>query len=352
MVKIATFAKSEPVIGHLLANDMDNLEWKNLFETDHKIEYWYQLLNCLPYSSDSFEYKRLKRIWSDQTRFRGKKGTSNRQHILFNLRSEQNLQISIWENFTIFDKSKFIYELNKIVKFDFDLNEVQNVNWSYEWEKPIIIEGYRIGIKLLDIVIKITTISEEFLIIVECKNLHNILSSKDINPKYYLDIEEFNRFGNNKGILFCVGSKVENKVKSQIDTLFNHSRIVTWESIANIQLALVNTLEIDTTIKRFIIYSFLSQYESKGIHPQMQIQEFKMDDDLNHFLQLDYCDILNLKIPNAIKGFICGSMLNQFHSIKRDSLPFEYLKTELKQSEMDTSEFQPRSEREYALWDN
>lgn len=88
-------------------------------EIEDNKEYWYQLLNCLPVSSNSIEYKRLKRVWADRIRFRGAKGTENRRHTLFNLTSEQNLQISLWENFSIFNKEKFILKLIGLAKLDF-----------------------------------------------------------------------------------------------------------------------------------------------------------------------------------------------------------------------------------------
>ncbi len=125
-----------------------------LFEIENNKEYWYQLLNCLPISPHFIEYKRLKRVWSDQTRFRGTKGTPNRKHLMFKLTSEQNLQISIWENFSIFNKVNFILELIKLSKLNLAIQDITNVSWSYEWEKPICNNGYRIGIKLIDIVIK------------------------------------------------------------------------------------------------------------------------------------------------------------------------------------------------------
>lgn len=325
-----------------------------LFEIENNKEYWYQLLNCLPISPDSIEYKRLKRVWSDQTRFRGSKGAPNRRHLLFNLTSEQNLQISLWENFSIFNKANFVLELIKLAKLDFTIYDITNVSWSYEWEKPIYTNGHRIGIKLLDIVLKITTIKSEYLIVVECKNLTSALSEKDLNPSYYLDnIEEFNRFGKNKGLLYCIGKRAEKTVKEQIKQCNNKIGIISWQSLAILQLKLVKNLEVNETIKKFISYSLIKQFQSKGIYDYSIFDDFliNLDKDLNDFIGLDFIEVMKINIEDNLKGFICGALFNQFPNTSRKTLPFEYLNYELKQSEMDKTENQPREERGFPIWD-
>ncbi len=339
-----------------------------IFEIESNNEYWYQLLNCLPVSSNSIEYKRLKRVWADQTRFKGTKGTTNRKHTLFNLTSEQNLQISLWENFSIFNKEKFILKLIKLANLDFPIQSVTNVSWSYEWEKPIYKNEYRIGIKLIDIVLKITTNKSEYLIVIECKNLTSKLAEKDLSPSYYLDnIEEFDRFGTNKSILYCIGERAEKAVKEQVKQLKNNVGIITWESLAILQLDLVIDLEVNETIKKFISYSLIKQFQNKGIKTngyhiidnktssQINIPFdsllIDLDNNLIDIVNLDFIDIIKMDIEDNIKGFICGALLNQFPIASRKTLPFEYLNYELKQSEIDKTEYQSRQERELQIWD-
>lgn len=324
----------------------------SLFVIENNKEYWYQLLNCLPISSHSIEYKRLKRVWSDQTRFRGTKGTPNRIHQMFKLNSEQNLQISIWENFSLFNKSNFALELIKISKLNLVIQDVTNISWSYEWEKPIYNNGYRIGIKLIDIVLKISTIKTEYLIVVECKNLTSVLSEKDLKPSYYLEeIEEFNRFDKNKGILYCIGERAKKTVVEQLKLSNNKAGIITWESLAMLQLSLVKDLDVSKTIKEFISYSLFKQFQNKGIYVSIDNFPIDLGKELIDFMNLDFDDVMKINIADNIKGFICGSLFNQFPNNSRKTLPFEYLNHELKQKEIDTKEYQTRQEREFPIWD-
>ena len=58
--------------------------------------YWYNHFLALPQSKESMEYKRIERIFRDQTRFRGKKDTEKRMHELINTGHETNLTVTLW----------------------------------------------------------------------------------------------------------------------------------------------------------------------------------------------------------------------------------------------------------------
>lgn len=323
-----------------------------------KPEFWWQLFNCLPTSKNTIEYKRIKRIWADQTRFRGAKGTSKRKHNLFNLTSEQNLQVTLWENFSIFNKKDLAKEIAILSGFDINSQEVENISWSYEWEKPIYNNGYRVGIKLLDIVIKITTSHAEYLVVVECKNLTSTLGKKDIDSSYYLDdIEEFERFKEKKTILYCIGERVKIKVENQLKEYYNKPNIITWNDLAELQVDLCDKLDVEEKIKKFLSYSILKQFESKGIdllngnlfaNTQMHLV---VDTDIREIMNMNYNSVFQLGIDEKLKSYICGALLNQFPKINRTTLPLEYLYSELKQDQMDKAENQSRKEREIAIWD-
>ncbi len=179
-----------------------------------------------------------------------------------------------------------------------------------------------------------------------------MLSEKDLNPSYYLDgIEEFNRFDKNKAILYCIGERAKKTVTEQIKQSDYKTGIITWEGLAILQLNLVNNLDVNQTVKKFISYSLIKQFQNKGIYVPADNFSIDLDKDLTDFIGLDFNDVMEMNIADNIKGFICGALLNQFPNTSRKTLPFEYLNHELKQNEMDKKEYQPRQEREFPIWD-
>ncbi|MFM2224615.1 MAG: hypothetical protein RJA07_817 [Bacteroidota bacterium] len=262
------------------------------------MKYWFNQLIAIPATTNSAAYKRLKRIWNDRTRFHGAKTDENRYHELFSTKHETNLTVALWENFALFEPEIWIKELYKFAEIDLPITNIVSCNWSYEWEKKL-----EKGIRLCDVVIKFIDSNDvEYLLVVESKNLNKPISDKDTNPEYYLGVEDFERFNENKFLIYCIDETVKEKVAAQILPSKYKTGIITWQELAVVQFNAVAK------------------------------QNFN----------------------DAVKGFICGSILNQFlsKSITPKLLPFAYLQNEPSQKQVDiaTDDVQTSADRERKYW--
>lgn len=225
--------------------------------------HWYKQLNSIPPTKDSTAYRRLKRIWNDKTRYHGHKTSNQRYHELFSNKHETNLTVTLWENFVMLDPDIWLKELLKVTNISLQIDKIIHCNWSYEWEKRT-----EKGIRLCDIVIKFQdNHNKEYLLVIECKNLNKVISDKDCQPEYYLDIDDFIKFGDNKFLIYCIDESVKAKVSKQIlDSKYNNG-IVTWQELATVQFNSVKKHDFNDALKGFLCGAILNQFLSKSINP-------------------------------------------------------------------------------------
>src|SRR5690348_5709485 len=87
----------------------------HMFSANGYVSHWWGALPAVPASKDSPEYRRLRRVWFDHTRFRGPKAPkdrhksiSQRYHEFVRPVEETNLTVTLWENFSIFGCDKWL----------------------------------------------------------------------------------------------------------------------------------------------------------------------------------------------------------------------------------------------------
>ncbi len=236
--------------------------------------YWYNQFLSLPITRDSFEYKRIQRLWLDKTRFSGQKGSSQRQHELCNSKHETHLTATLWENFSLFDNCHWVNEfinISGLTKFN---EVVTESKWSYEW-------GYVKGPvhRIFDIIIHYRTASKtEGVIVIEAKNLNKEVSPKDTSPSYYLEIPPLSEFGLNRHLIYCVDQAKIEIVKAQIQASEFGVGFISWQQLASLQFTLIDGLEIDFKLKAFLKSAINYQFTSHGITPEVLPLDYLKDE--------------------------------------------------------------------------
>ena len=230
-----------------------------------KRNYWWQHLLAIPPTKRENGFKRIERLIRDKTRYG--KFKFGRLHEFYNPRHETQLTASTWENFNIFQSYDWINELLNSTKLPLT-EKVLACNWSYEWESKVDKKT-----RLCDVVINFKTATTNEIIVVECKNLKNTLSSKDIDSEYYLNIEAFQKF-DKKYLIYCIDESVRMETISLIDTEQNNIGIITWQELASLQIKMADQFEISESLRIFIKASLYQQYLQKGIVSNSPISDF------------------------------------------------------------------------------
>lgn len=218
-------------------------------------DYWWAHILTLPESTNDISYQRLERISTDKTRYKGR--GDNRLHEICNVKHETNLTLNVFETFSLFPDGLWLSNLFTALGI-VDVGEIQELNWSYEWEYR---EGRRI--KLIDVVINFKTKHENSIVIVEAKNKGKLLGEKDADLDYYLKIPTFEKY-DQRYLFFLVDQDLEKDVEKQIVTAKN-VKVYTWQKMCDLQLNLVDTLALNSKLKMFIKSSIHKMYQNFGL---------------------------------------------------------------------------------------
>lgn len=233
---------------------------------------WWQMLPMIPSDKDDLGYKRLERIWRDNTRFTGNVEHKTRSHELLRMHHETHLTCTFFENFALFDSTKWIKAFLKASGLKLELTSpIKDLSWSYEWERTLVIDEKRIT-RLCDIVISyITENNDVGVIVVESKALNKKPGEKDLNIDYYLSIPEFSKYKPNVYLVYCIDERVKEWVDNRRPF---ESGIISWQELASLQISLANSLEIDTKLRDFIAGSIQYQFINHGIRPSVLCSEY------------------------------------------------------------------------------
>jgi len=210
--------------------------------------YWWAALPMIPDEKKSPSYKRLRRVWNDNTDTRTKDGPP----LFFNPKYETHLTATLWENFELFDPKVWIPELCKIAEPRLKCpKDIKDCYWVYE-------QG--LGDRLADVVIDFRdrNLKKEHLIVVESKNLNKLLSGKDLKPSNYLDqpdplLSEIT----DRQMLYCVDESVKKDVAEQIEEKERYG-IVTWQQLGGLQIRLAQKMNLKDTLRKDTLRSFVA----------------------------------------------------------------------------------------------
>ena len=168
--------------------------------------HWWMVLPAIPFSADGDQYTRLRKIWADKTRFRGK--GQNRRHEFVTREWETHLMTTLWENFCLFDPKEWLRELSAVSGIDEHHNEVAACNWSYGFRE-------RTTRKIADIVVGFNKTKDKVACyVIETKRPGGRLTEKDLNPSYYLDMDSIAKHAEWRRLIYCVDDKEKRRVKT------------------------------------------------------------------------------------------------------------------------------------------
>ena len=219
---------------------------------------WWSALAALPPDRGSVAYQRLRRVWEDQTRLLGKKGTpATRRHEFVLPTHETHLTTSLWENFSLFEEAAWLPALLLAAGMDAP-DGVSECQWSYEWEN----EG-----RMCDVVIAYRDrAGQRHVVIVEAKSLNVLPGDKDFREDYYLGMKALGEFATRR-LLYCVDEPVRERVAAATSEFAQRPGLITWQALGGLQIGLVGKLELPERIRRFIAGSVQFQFAIHDIRP-------------------------------------------------------------------------------------
>jgi hypothetical protein len=222
--------------------------------------HWWGALPCIPSSKESSAYRRLRTIWGDQTRFRGTGSARFSEFVAGHV--ETNLMVTLWENFALFPEGLWLTEVARACGLSEAIQEVTACRWSYGWR-------HNKSARIVDILTHFQTKSDETgLLVVEAKRRAGKLDTKDLDPRTYLDLPELAEVAKKRWLLYLVDEKDAPKVRRKMEgATDNRWRLMTWQQLGGLQIALVDKLPLEAQFRSFISGAIQFQYCQHDIRP-------------------------------------------------------------------------------------
>lgn len=223
-------------------------------------DHWWEPLNLIPPNRSDLSYRRLRRLWNDQTRVRNEGG--EKIHEFYHQRRETHLTAVLWENFAALDPTLWLPHLLNEAGLRGQITGVTACKWSYGWVR---VKPQR---KILDVVLNYRDQrGEEGVVVIEAKNLGKSLdSAKDRDPAYYLDVPELQGYAR-RAQIYLVDAAVADGVKTQVLPSPHDVGFLTWQQLAGIQISAALKTTVPEELRRFIAGSIQRQFMGLGIRP-------------------------------------------------------------------------------------
>jgi hypothetical protein len=230
--------------------------------------HWWMALPAIPTELDDAAYRRLRKIWADKTRFRGK-GMA-RKHEFVTPEWEMHLIATLWENFRLFEPHLWLSKLARAAGVSTQHGRDTSCNWSYGFRE-------RSTRKIADIVIGFRdSDSAKGCYVIEAKRPHGRLTSKDLDPMYYLSIESIAEIPDAR-LIYCVDEPSKQRLVSlfsQMPDTFSRCGAVSWEEIGGIQVELAQSLPVSPDVSAFIAGAIQYQFHQHGITPSVRARPY------------------------------------------------------------------------------
>jgi len=231
--------------------------------------HWWMVLPALPPELGGENYKRLRKIWADKTRFRGT--GKNRKHEFVTREWETHLMTTLWENFVLFSPRDWLHSLSTASGIGLDHTNTRACNWSYGFRE-------RSTRKIADIVIGFDGVEGGLgCYVIETKRPGEKLTIEDLDPAYYLNIEHIATHATCRKLIYCVDAKEKARIKSVLSSeteKYQDCGVLTWAEVAGIQINLANQLDLAINIRSFIAGSIQYQFCQHGIVPSVLSHEY------------------------------------------------------------------------------
>ena len=260
--------------------------------------YWWQLLPAIPATRNSRSYKRLERMWRDNTRFSGNEEKSNRSHDLFEPHYETHLTCTLFENFALFDPVIWINPFFEASGMRVVTDEIVKAAWSYEWETNYDKNGKKEH-RHPDVMISFLCANgKKGAIVVEAKALGKKPKpdSKDFNLEYYLENPDLDRYRKNLSLIYLVDSKVKDFIERHKP---EQAGVITWQELGALQIRLAKQLDIEQRIKHYLAGAIQYHYLCHKITPsELSVAYLREEPSLR---DIHDAEILDRQIPDERK---------------------------------------------------
>ncbi len=234
-------------------------------------DYWWHPLLALPPSPASPEYRRLRRLWWDQTRVRRIAGKNVPE--FYHPGWETHMTAVLWENFAFLPSEIWFARLGTASGVKNLPQAIASIQWSYGWEAKTL--GPQ-RIKILDVVVHYRSdAGVEGVIVVEAKRPGaRVTGGKDLDANYYLHLPAFSEFGRQKSLIYLVDEKAVHGAKDVVKTNGCDVGFLTWESVAGIQVGTALDSPGPEPMRRALASAIYRQFASYGIDPTVKPVEY------------------------------------------------------------------------------
>lgn len=224
--------------------------------------HWWMALPAIPSQIEDRSYRRLRKIWADKTRFRGRE--KNRKHEFVTSSYETHLMTTLWENFSLFEPRSWLQRLANASGIIVDHSATRNCDWSYGFRD----DSTR---RIADIVIGFDGIGTgKGCYVIEAKRPRERLGPKDLNPDYYLTIDKIKSETDFRKLIYCVDEREKKRTLALLASspeMSDRCGVITWEEVGGIQVALARQLPLPQKIRTFIAGAIQYQYCQHNLLP-------------------------------------------------------------------------------------
>ncbi len=245
---------------------MANVTKRNLIENNIHLNWWTALL-ALPVSQETAGFEALRRVWADptiNTVFVDDGGilATKTNRGFYRKDSEDHLMVCLFENWAAMPTcdwvAAFISACGAI-----PAGEITAVGWSYEYtqDRP----KKKPGKLTADIVLFWKDQEGDAVLVLETKKPGNRKWAEKDMPSFgvYLDVPGFDDIDRRYACMII----------SDEDMEIEKARLVgepalSWETLAEMQMSAFKKLDLDESLKAFMIGAVIHQYASYGISPK------------------------------------------------------------------------------------
>jgi hypothetical protein len=244
---------------------------------------------AVPTDREAAGYERLRRVWFDHTRFRGRddQGQTNkvaakpqpRHHEFVKPTHETNLTVTLWENFSLFAASDWLPRILSAAGLPAPKSAIKRAAWSYEWIGSVA--GDKRRQPMCDVVVEHEDQKgERGLLVVEAKALGKILGPKDTDNSYYMDIAEVAANADRAVLMYLVDEGCRAKVLAQLGEFSGRVGLLTWQELGAIQIELALRLDAGAAIQSFVAGAIQYQFAQHNIRPARLMAPY-LEDELS-----------------------------------------------------------------------
>lgn len=244
---------------------------------------WWHPLLAIPASPSTPEYKRLRRLWWDQTRVRKIAGRNTPE--FYYSTWETHLTAVLWENFAFLPFERWIPSLAKQTGVRQLPDEIQHVQWSYGWEATVDTER---GIRILDVVLHYRRGNgDEGTLVVEAKRPGaKMANGKDVDPAYYLDVPALRNFRQRRSLVYLLSAKTLPAARALVKPRNWDVGFLSWESLAGLQIqTALAANDCSDKIRSVLAAAIHRQFLSYGITPSELPQEYLKSEQPWHAIE-------------------------------------------------------------------